>query len=378
MAKRPGKAKAETPDGADLKPLNPIFAWFEGGDVIQFGELCGTCIESVKTDCKGWDRETLAGLKTDRTRIFRDCPYFVKWDAQEFTREGLSKDDLSEGEKGIGVCPDCGRKELRRAVRTSSEYGTRMNPRAVFLEWCGCGRFRAVKKELAGDRGICVFCGGPTKDAETTVFRGANFHLDCFLRLRFFFTMSEMLRVAEGYMATGKTLTGEESKVALCKTLEMVRAFRLTGNANAIGINRIIHWLEGESPVVSARTVLRTKAELLAHLEATFSTEQERSVGVHILEDGYIVYDNASDVRWITHGAYQIARSARQFVDRFIDLAGEGRWQELDNEFLIGDISDGKCALCGAGTRSHRIATGEDSKNVYLCHHCWTGQTGLK
>jgi hypothetical protein len=208
-----------------------------------------------------------------------------------------------------------------------------------------------------------------------TMFRGAAFHLDCFLRLRFFLTMSEMLKVAEGYMATGKTLSGDESKLALCKTLETVRAFKLTGNGNVIGVNRVIHWLEGDSPVVSERTVLRTREDLLRHLVATFAGENERTVGVHILEDAYIVYDNAAAVRWITHGAYRPVRTAREFVDGFVDLAKGGRWDELDKIYLIAEIEDGKCAVCGARSRSHRIAAGEDDKIVYSCHPCWIGRT---
>jgi hypothetical protein len=175
-------------------------------------------------------------------------------------------------------------------------------------------------------------------------------------------------------MKSGKPLSDDESQVALAKTLEMVRAFKLTGNGNVIGINRVIHWLEGDQPVVSERTVLRTKEALLEHLEATFAGEAERAVGVHILEDCYVVYDNAAAVRWITRGAYKPVRSAREFIKNYLDLSSAGKWDELDRKYLIPEIADGKCALCGATSRSHRIATGEDEKVVYSCHHCWTGR----
>ena len=376
MSRKASGAKKRGPTESDVKPLNPIFAWFGGGDVIQFGELCGSCPEKVKAECRSWEADTLAGLRAKDTRVFRDCPYFVKWDKERYTREKLSKDDIAEGDRNVDICPDCGQKDLRRAVRTSSEYGSRMNPRGVFLEWCGCGRFVAVKKEFHGTTDHCVFCGGRTKGTEMTMFRGAAFHLDCFLRLRFFLTMSEMLHVAEGYVATGKTLGSDESRQALQKTLETVRAFRLTGNGNVIGVNRVIHWLEGDSPVVSERTVLRTKEDLRRHLEATFTGESERAVGVQILEDAYIVYDNAAAVRWITHGAYRPVKDAGEFIDRYIELAREGNWSELDKKYLVPDCEDGKCAVCGATTRSHRIASGEDGKNVYSCHHCWIGRTG--
>jgi len=366
------------PTRDDVEPLNPVFAWFEGGDVLQFGELCGKCPEEVRVACKAWGRDTLAGLKTNEPRISHDCAYFIKWRDEAFTRDKVSKDDEAEGEKDIGTCPSCGQKSLRRAARVASEYGTRQNPRATFLEWCPCGHFRAEKREFSGDTEHCIFCGKTVAGGETTVFRGALFHLDCFLRLRFFFTMSEMLGVAQQYMKSGKTLSNEESRSALAKTLELVRAFKLTGNGNVIGINRVIHWLEGDQPVVSERTVLRSREALKEHLEATFSGEAERAVGVHILEDAYVVYDNAAAVRWITRGAYRPVRSAKEFIDNYLDLASAGKWDELDKKCLIADIADGKCALCGATSRSHRIATGEDDKNVYACHHCWIGRTGGK
>jgi len=220
-----------------------------------------------------------------------------------------------------------------------------------------------------------VFCGLKVAGGETTVFRGALFHLECFLRLRFFITMSEMLGVARKYMDSGQPLTEDESKKALCKTLEMVRAFKLTGNGNVIGINRVIHWLEGDQPVISARTVLRSKQALIEHLEATFAGEAERSVGVHILEDAYVVYDNAAEVRWITRGAYKPVRSPKGFVDNYIELAQAGNWDALDGMYRMPDIADGTCALCGATSRSHRIASCEDEKMVYSCHHCWIGRT---
>ncbi len=364
----------DAPTPGDVEPLNPVFAWFEGGDVLQFGELCSHCPEKVFKECKDWCRDTLAGLKTQKPRVSHDCVYFIKWRDADFTREMVSKDDEAEGEKDIGTCPSCGGQKLRRAARVASEYGTRMNPRSTFLEWCPCGHFKTAKKEFSGDGEHCVFCGKQTAGAETTAFRGALFHLDCFIRLRFFFTMSEMLGVAQRYMKSGKTLSNDESQVALAKTLEMVRAFKLTGNGNVIGINRVIHWLEGDQPVVSERTVLRTRQALLEHLAATFSGEAERSVGVHILEDAYVVYDNAAAVRWITRGAYRPVRSAKEFVDGYLDLASAGKWDELDKKYLIAEIADGKCALCGATSRSHRIATGEDEKVVYSCHHCWIGR----
>jgi hypothetical protein len=362
------------PTVEDVEPLNPVFAWFEGGDVLQFGELCSHCVPAVHEECKSWSRKTLAGLKTREPRTQHDCVYYIKWRDLDFKRDNVSKDDEAEGEKDIGDCPSCGGQSLRRAARVASEYGTRMNPRATFLEWCPCGHFKAVKKDFSGDREHCVFCGKKTAGAETTVFRGALFHLECFLRLRFFFTMSEMLGVARNYMKSGKTLSSEESQLALAKTLEMVRAFKLTGNGNVIGINRVIHWLEGDQPVVSERTVLRSKPALLEHLEATFAGEAERSVGVHILEDCYVVYDNGAAVRWITRGAYKPARSAKEFIDGYLDLAAAGKWDELDKKHLLPEIPDGKCALCGAVSRSHRIATGEDDKVVYSCHHCWIGR----
>jgi len=396
-----GSGAVGGPTREEVEPLNPVFAWFEGGDVLQFGELCDHCVEAVRNECRAWSRDTLAGLRAERPRVAHDCVYFIKWRDMEFSRDKLSKDDLQEGERDPGRCPSCGATGLRRAARVASEYGTRQNPRATFLEWCPCGHFKAVKKELADDREHCVFCGKPTggqgargtgqgtdgegqgargtgQGTQTTVFRGAMFHLECFLRLRFFLTMGEMLGVARQYMASGKALSQEESQLALAKTIETVRAFKLSGNGNVIGMNRVIHWLEGDQPVISERTVLRTKEALLAHLEATFTGEAERSVGVHILEDAYIVYDNAAAVRWITRGAYRPVRSASEFVRDLIDLAAAGKWDELDKSRLILDIQDGKCALCGATTRSHRIATGEDEKNVYACHHCWVGRVAEK
>lgn len=370
---RKGAPKAG-PTPEDVEPLNPVFAWFDGGDVLQFGELCSHCVPAVHDKCKSWSRETLAGLKAGGPRADHDCVYYIKWQDEEFTREKVSQDDVAEGEKDIGTCPSCGEKQLRRAARVASEYGTRMNPRATFIEWCPCGHFKTVKKDFSGDREHCVFCGKKTDGAETTTFRGALFHLECFLRLRFFFTMSEMLGVAQNYMKSGKPLSNDESQLALAKTLEMVRAFKLTGNGNVIGVNRVIHWLEGDQPVVSERTVLRTREALLEHLQSTFAGESERTVGVHILEDGYVVYDNAAAVRWITRGAYSPVRSAKEFVDNYIELAAAGKWDELDKKHLLADIPDGKCALCGAVSRSHRIATGEDEKVVYSCHHCWIGR----
>jgi hypothetical protein len=364
------------PTKQDIEPLNPVFAWFEGGDVLQFGELCSHCPDAVREECKNWSRDTLAGLKTSEPRLSHDCVYFIKWRDMDFTREMVSKDDEAEGEKDIGACPSCGGKGLRQAARVASEYGTRQNPRATFLEWCPCGHFRTVKKEFFGDREHCVFCGKKTAGAGTTVFRGALFHLDCVLRLRFFITMSEMLGVAQQYMKSGKPLSNEDSKTALAKTLETVRAFKLTGNGNVIGINRVIHWLEGDQPVVSERTVLRSRQALLEHLQATFAGDSERAVGVHILEDAYVVYDNAAAVRWITRGAYRPLRSVKEFIDNYLDLASAGKWDELDQKHLIPEIADGKCALCGAVSRSHRIATGEDDHVVYSCHHCWIGRAG--
>jgi len=32
------------------------------------------------------------------------------------------------------------------------------------------------------------------------------------------------------------------------------------------------------------------------------------------------------------------------------------------------------CVICGNISRSHRIASGLDEKNIYVCHHCWTGK----
>jgi predicted RNA-binding Zn-ribbon protein involved in translation (DUF1610 family) len=379
-ASEPGGGNAAVAAGGptkqDIEPLNPIFAWFDGGDVLQFGDLCGICIESVKNECKAWNLDTLSGLKDNDVRVFRDCPFYIRWNDEAYTLDKLSNDDIAEGQKHVGTCPDCGEKTLNSAVRTASEYGTRMNPRATLLEWCPCGHFKADKKEFSGDREYCVFCGQKIAGEETTVFRGSGFHLECFLRLRFFFTMSEMLGVAKQYMNSGQPLTEDESKIALCKTLQMVRAFKLTGNGNVIGINRVIHWLEGDQPVISSRTVLRARDALSEHLAATFAGEAERSVGVHILEDACVVYDNAAEVRWITRGAYKPVKSAKEFVDNYLDIAQAGNWDELDKKYRMAEIADGKCAVCGATSRSHRIASGEDDKIVYSCHHCWIGRAG--
>ena len=371
-------AANDGPTKQDIEPLNPIFAWFEGGDVIQYGDLCAICIEKVKSECKAWNQDTLSGLQDKEPRVFEECPYYIRWIDEPHSLDKLSNDDIAEGEKNTGQCPACGKDTLNMAVRTASEYGTRMNPRATLLEWCPCGHFKADKKEFAGDREYCVFCGRKAAGQAMTVFRGAMFHLDCFLRLRFFVTMSEMLGVAKHYMDSGQPLTEEESKKALRKTLEMVRAFKLSGNGNIIGVNRVIHWLEGDQPVISARTVLRSKEALLEHLSATFAGEAERSVGVHILEDAYVVYDNAAEVRWITRGTYKPVRSAKEFFDNYLDLARSGGWDALDKKYRLDKIEDGKCAVCGATSRSHRIATGEDEQNVYCCHHCWIGRREIK
>jgi hypothetical protein len=182
-----------------------------------------------------------------------------------------------------------------------------------------------------------------------------------------------MLRVAQGYAVTGRTLGLAESETALRKTIRMARAFRVTGNDRVLGINRVIHWLEGESPLVSDRTVLRSRDELERHLEPLFKNETERSVGVHILGDAYIVYNNAGEVRWISHGTYRPVKDVREFVGTYVCAAERGDWGSLE-KYLLKEIADGKCVLCGAMTRSHRIAAGEDDRNVYVCHHCWTGK----
>ena len=366
-------APAKTENIEDMGVLNPIFAWFEGGDVIQFGNLCPSCPPQTKKECQLWRHDTLDGVTATEPRVAQDCPFFIKWSKEELASGNLTGEEKEEGKKNLARCPSCGKGTLATAVRTSSEFGTRMNPRMVIFQWCGCGHFSAERKMLHEDRERCVFCGLPASPAEATVFGGALYHIDCFLRLRFFFTMGEMLHVAQGYAVTGRTLGLAESETALRKTIRMARAFRVTGNDRVLGINRVIHWLEGESPLVTDRTVLRSREELERYLEHLFKNETERSVGVHILEDAYLVYNNASEVRWITHGIYRPVSNVHEFVKTYVCPAEKGDWYSIDKD-LLKDIADGKCVLCGAMTRSHRIAAGEDDKNVYVCHHCWTGK----
>jgi hypothetical protein len=305
--------------------------------------------------------------------VARDCLFFIKWSKEELTSGNLTEEEKEEGKISLSSCPSCGKETLATAVRTSSEFGTRMNPRMVIFQWCGCGHFSADRKELHGDREHCVFCGRPAAKDVSTRFGGALYHIDCFLRLRFFFTMGEMLNVARGYAVTGKTLGLAESETAMQKTIRMARAFRVTGNNRVLGVNRVIHWLEGESPLVTDRTVLRSREELEKYLSSVFGLESERSVGVHIIEDGYIVYNNANGVRWITHGTYKPVKNVREFVRTYVGAAEEWDWGSIEKD-LLKDIADGKCVICGAITRSHRIAAGENEMNVYVCHHCWTGK----
>jgi hypothetical protein len=355
----------------DMGALNPVFAWFEGGDVIQFGNLCPSCPPDVKNDCRLWRLDTLDGVAAREPRLARDCLFFIKWNNDDLTVHNITGEEKEEGKTDISHCPSCGQDSLATASRTSSEFGTRMNPRMVTFHWCGCGHFSAEKKDLKGDREHCVFCGRrPTKD-DRTVFGGAHYHIDCFLRLRFFFTMGEMLKVAQGYAVTGKTLGLADSETALRKTLHISRAFRVSGNGQILGVNRVIHWLQGESPIVTDRKVLRSRQELQKYLGSIFEGGKEHSVGVHILEDAYIVYNNASDVRWITHGAYSPVHGVCEFLETYIDPAARGDWASIDKH-LLNDVPDGKCVCCGALTRSHRVAAGENDQNVYVCHHCWT------
>ena len=363
----------ESGQAEDLGVLGPIFAWFEGGDQIQFGNLCPLCPPETNKECRLWRMDTLDGVAAPKPRQRRDCPFFIKWNMEVPAREKLTPEELDEGKRSLSTCVFCHKETMATVIRTSSEFGTRQNPRMVTFQWCDCGLFSAVTRELCGVRERCVFCGLPAADADSTVFGGAFYHLDCFLRLRFFFTMGEMLRVAQGYAVTGKALSVEESEMALRKTLQMVHAFRVTGNHRVLGVNRVIHWLQGDSPIVTERTVLRSRDELLRHLGSIFKDDSEHSVGVHILEDAYIVYENANDVRWITHGSYKPVKGVDRFVETYVDAARRGDWKSIDRH-LLKDIPDGKCALCGALTRSHRVAVGEDEKNVYVCHPCWTGQ----
>ena len=378
---KPQPAVPPQPPGApkedveDMAVLNPVFAWFEGGDVIQFGNLCPSCPPDVKKACRLWRLDTLDGVAAREPRTAPECQFLIKWRDQGLARGDLTGEELGDGKGSLSRCPSCGNESMASAVRTSSEFGTRMNPRMVVFQWCDCGHFSAEKKELRGDGEHCVFCGrGPAND-ERTVFGGAVYHIDCLLRLRFFFTMGEMLKVAQGYAVSGKTLGLAESETALRKTLHITRAFRVTGNDNILGVNRVIHWLQGESPIVTDRTVLRSREEFEKYLSTVFSGQREHSVGVHILEDAYIVYNDANEVRWITHGTYAPVKGVRELVDRYIDPAARGDWTSIEKH-LMKDIPDGKCASCGALTRSHRIASGENDQNVYVCHHCWTGKNG--
>ena len=355
----------------DMGVLNPVFAWFEGGDVIQFGNLCPTCPQDVRKGCQLWRLDTLDGVASREPRAAPECLFYIKWRDQTISRENLTGEEMEEGKTSLSKCPSCGKDTLATAVRTSSEFGTRMNPRMVVFNWCGCGHFSAEKRELRGDREHCVFCGRRPAKEEATVFGGALYHIDCLLRLRFFFTMGEMLKVAQGYAVTGKTLGLAESETALKRTLHISRAFRVTGNGNVLGVNRVIHWLQGESPIVTDRKVLHSRDELMKYLESIFEGGKEHSVGVHVLEDAYIVYNNATEVRWITHGAYNPVHSVRELIETYIDAARNGEWRSIEGR-LLRDIVDGKCVICGATTRSHRIAAGEDDRNVYVCHHCWT------
>lgn len=360
-------------DGEDMGSLNPVFAWFEGGDVIQFGNLCPACPPDVKKECRLWRLDTLDGVAAREPRVARDCLFFIKWNTDVLTAHDLTGEEKEDGKNSLSLCPSCGKDTMATASRTSSEFGTRSNPRMVTFHWCGCGHSSAEKKQLVGDREHCVFCGRrPTKD-DRTFFGGALYHIDCFLRLRFFFTMGEMLKVAQGYAVTGKTLGLADSEQALQKTLHITRAFRVSGNGRILGVNRVIHWLQGESPIVTDRTVLRSREELVKHLSSFFAGERERSVGVHILEDAYMVYNDANDVRWITQGTFRPVKGVRELVDRYIDPAARGDWASIDTH-LLKDIPDGKCVQCGAMTRSHRIAAGENDQNVYVCHLCWTGK----
>jgi hypothetical protein len=357
--------------------LSPIFAWFEGGDVIQFGNLCPTCAPDVKRECRLWRLDTLDGVATKKPRIARDCLFFIKWRDEVLTCQHLTGEEVEEGKKNLSCCPSCGKRTLATVTRTSSEFGTRMNPRIAVFSWCGCGHFSAEKRELDERSEQCVFCGHLVAQTESTVFGGSIYHIECLLRLRFFFTMGEMLRVAQGYAVSGKTLGMADSETAMKKTIHMVRAFRVTGNGNLLGVNRVIHWLEGESPLVTDRTVLRSRQLLQDYLETIFKGEAERSVGIHILDDGYVVYNNASDVRWITHGAYKPVRMVSELLETYVDAAGKCDWRSLE-KYLLKEVADGKCVVCGALTRSHRIAACEEEKNVYACHQCWTEGAGKR
>jgi hypothetical protein len=370
-----GQAEKKRPapeEIAELQPLNPVFAWFEGGDRLQFGDLCPNCPPIIHDPCQQWRRDTLDGVLTEKPTEEHDCLYYLKWKSADITVDKLTKDELAEGPRNKAECPSCGGNEMATSVRTASEYGTRMNPRAIFLKWCKCGYFSAEMKDLVGDKEHCVFCGGVV-NAEYSTVSGSNlFHIDCFLRLRFFIAMSEMMKVAQGYAATGKTLGLEESTTALRKTMELVKAFRISGNRNLLGVNRVIHWLEGESPIVTSRAICRTRDELKLKLEDIFRGEAERSVGVDALEDAFIIYDSPDEVRWITHGAYEPARSIEEFLHKYMDRALEGKWAEIEKRELK-KYRDGVCILCGNISRSHRIASGVDENNIYVCHHCWTG-----
>ncbi|MEM2869829.1 MAG: hypothetical protein QW379_05345 [Thermoplasmata archaeon] len=395
----------------ELQPLALLFAWFEGGDRLQFGELCASCPDEARRECGAWRERTLSGLRAQEPGTLRKCPYFLAWSSQELDIGSLTEEELREGAANLSLCPRCGKETMATAARVASEFATRLNPRLTLIHWCGCGYFATEKKELTGDRTRCVLCGGevardavypragtgPDQGGEAesatargadgaegegiaaeagrggTVFRGALYHIDCFLRLRYFLATSEMLRVAQRYLQTGEPLTPEEAASALVKTLETVRAFRLTGNSNVLGVNRVIHWLEGDSPLISKMTVLRSRKALLESLRESFIGENEGSVGVHILEDAYIIYQRADEVRWITHGTYLPARGVEDFIDKYVDSAARGEWQELE-PLLIREVPDGRCVLCGSMTRSHRVATGESGEPVYICHHCWTGR----
>ncbi|MGQ9582548.1 MAG: hypothetical protein ACUVV6_03430 [Thermoplasmatota archaeon] len=366
----------------ELQALAPLLSWFEGGDRVQFGELCPSCPEGVRSRCAAWRKSTMDGLRSAGPGTLKECPYYIAWASRDPERAELTREELEEGAAHPAPCPVCGRPTMATVVRTASEFGTRLNPRLKLICSCPCGHHTVERMELRADSGRCALCGDAVErdregaadgGAEGTVFGGVLYHIDCLLRLRFFMAMSELLGVAQGYMRTGRPLGLEEAAEALAKTLETVRAFRVTGNSNILGVNRVIHWLEGDSPLISRKTVLRTRRSLREHLEGAFTGESEGSVGVQMLEDAYIVYDRADEVRWITHGAYEPARGVEDLIKKYIEPAARGDWKELE-PLLIREVPDGRCAVCGSMTRSHRVAAGDEGAPVYVCHHCWTAK----
>ncbi len=117
QAEPPPRSPPPGEEVEDMGALNPVFAWFEGGDVIQFGNLCPSCPPDVKNECRLWRLETLDGVAAKEPRNAHDCLFFIKWSNERPARENLTGEEKEEGKSNLSSCPSCGRHATTRWTR---------------------------------------------------------------------------------------------------------------------------------------------------------------------------------------------------------------------------------------------------------------------